>query len=522
MRNNGHVTNREVPVQPKEEIVSSTDTQGKLTYCNETFCKISGYSLDELIGQPHNILRHPDMPAEAFAQLWQALKQGKPWLGMVKNRCKNGDYYWVSAYVTPVGKHGTTHGYESVRVRADAEVTKRAEAAYKRLNAGKSACPPLTALYQRNQTALFITLALLLVTTIYGLLTAHQLQSYIAGGVLSVFAGALAQWGHKITLKSALERAHASHYDPVATYIYTGRADDTGDVELAQIALAARLRTALGRFQESAADLKSQAISAQQQADTTLHRMAKQQTETTHVAHAMSQMSQAVQEIAQGASDTSISTQEAIKEVDRGNQVIEHANNAINELSSTVTSLNNVMTRLTEGSGKIANVAEVIRAVAEQTNLLALNAAIEAARAGEQGRGFAVVADEVRTLAQRTQHSTEDIQAIIGELSQSTQLAGDNMTRCQNLVDRSVSEMVNVSDALAAITGAVNAIDSLSQQIAAAAEEQSVTAADIDNNTRTIIQISDETKSVTEATSRANKSMAESAGQQFELVERFS
>lgn len=521
MRHNGPVTGKEVPVKAHEEIVSSTDTQGNIEYCNDTFCTISGYQRDELIGQPHNILRHPEMPTETFALLWQALKQRKPWLGVIKNRCKNGDHYWVSAYVTPVGRNGNVSGYESVRVQADPTVVKRAEAAYKRLNAGKAACPALLALYQRNQVALFTTLAILLLTTMNSVWSAHSIKSYAVGAVVSLLMGVFAQWSHKHSLKPALAQARASHCDPVAAYIYTGRADEVGEISLAQLATASRLRTALGRFQESATELNSQAIAAQQQTQITFRRVAEQQSQTANVAHAMSQMSQAVQEVAQGASETSVTTSEAIKEVERGNKVIIQANNAIKELSHTVTALNAVLERLTEGSGKIASVADVIRAVAEQTNLLALNAAIEAARAGDQGRGFAVVADEVRTLAQRTQSSTEDIQAIIGELSQSTQLAGENMAQCQSLADLSVNEMVNVSEALVAITNAVNAIDDLSHQIAAAAEEQSATAADIDNNTRAITQIADETKADIDAAGQASEQMAENAAAQFDLVHRF-
>src|SRR5690606_6163120 len=140
----------------------------------------------------------------------------------------------------------------------------------------------------------------------------------------------------------------------------------------------------------------------------------------TIILQGMRLMAPAAQEVDQGAAKGSSTTNVAISEVDKGNQVIEGAIRAIADLSTTVADLGQVLDKLSSDSGKIASVVDVIRSIAEQTNLLALNAAIEAARAGEQGRGFAVVADEVRTLAQRTQESTAHIQDIISNLSQAT------------------------------------------------------------------------------------------------------
>src|SRR5437588_43183 len=111
MRRNLPVTDREVHVMEDDAIVSRTDLDGNIVYVNAGFIRISGYSEDELIGAPQNILRHPDMPAEAFGDMWGSIKAGMPWTGLVKNRCKNGDFYWVRANITPIREDGRTLGY---------------------------------------------------------------------------------------------------------------------------------------------------------------------------------------------------------------------------------------------------------------------------------------------------------------------------------------------------------------------------------------------------------------------------
>ncbi|RMD79654.1 MAG: PAS domain S-box protein, partial [Gammaproteobacteria bacterium] len=133
MRLNLPVTGREREVPPGVELVSATTAKGVITHANEAFVAVSGFAEEELLGQAHNIVRHPDMPPEAFAELWRCLKAGRPWMGIVKNRCKNGDHYWVDAYVTPLQEGERIVGHESVRVRAEPELVRRAEAAYARL-----------------------------------------------------------------------------------------------------------------------------------------------------------------------------------------------------------------------------------------------------------------------------------------------------------------------------------------------------------------------------------------------------
>ncbi len=138
MRTNLPVTNTEVEIKDGELIVSKTDLKGRITYINKTFIEVSGFTEQELIGEPHNIVRHPDMPPEAYKDLWETLKAGKPWTGYVKNRCKNGDFYWVVANATPIWENGSLAGYMSVRKRAERSAIEEVEKAYRQFREDKA------------------------------------------------------------------------------------------------------------------------------------------------------------------------------------------------------------------------------------------------------------------------------------------------------------------------------------------------------------------------------------------------
>lgn len=137
-----------------QQLISSTDTDSIIRECNNNFVDISGFHRDELIGQPHNLVRHPDMPKEAFKTLWDFIRQGKPWMGIVKNRCKNGDYYWVDAYITPIFSNGKITGFESVRRKPNSDDVSRAKKLYARLKSGKGL--PVTRKLRKREVSLLV------------------------------------------------------------------------------------------------------------------------------------------------------------------------------------------------------------------------------------------------------------------------------------------------------------------------------------------------------------------------------
>src|SRR5690606_17250842 len=291
MRDNGPLTGREVYLSNQDEIVSSSNLRGDSEFCNATFCRISGYNHEELVGQPHNILRHPQMPAAAFGMLWAALRAGKPWMGMVKNRCKNGDHYWVDAYITPLRQNGQIYGYESVRAKAEPHLIKRAEAVYERINQGKAPYS-ITEKYWSLYGTTFITtlvgwVLLLLAGGLFGTLSTNN---SIISLIIAVVVGGTAHAMQQSRNAQALEEARLTINDPFAAYIYTGRCDVMGEIELAQHAIKSRLRTALGRFGESSRELMEKVEAAHHQARKTYEGMTNQPQETAGVANAMQQM----------------------------------------------------------------------------------------------------------------------------------------------------------------------------------------------------------------------------------------
>lgn len=278
----------------------------------------------------------------------------------------------------------------------------------------------------------------------------------------------------------------------------TQRLQITGVCELAEMAdhfnhFVARIQDTIGAVVNSTARLAQIVDDFSSAATQTNLGMQQQELQTAQIATAMNEMSSTVHEVAKNTTLAATSATEADHEAESGQKEVNATVNSINELAHHVDRASEVIGQLDKDSAEISKILDVIRGIADQTNLLALNAAIEAARAGEQGRGFAVVADEVRTLAQRTQKSTEDIRGMIDHVQKGASEAVQVMDEGHKRAQASVDQAARAGQALESITHAVDNITSMSTQIATASEEQSTVAEDINKNVHSITQVAQET-----------------------------
>ncbi|KAA8718567.1 Histidine kinase, HAMP region: chemotaxis sensory transducer [Pseudomonas cannabina] len=302
---------------------------------------------------------------------------------------------------------------------------------------------------------------------------------------------------------------------------HTTRQDELGLLQNTMQHMTVSLRGLIGGIgngvtQIATAAEELSAVSEQTSAGVTL-----QKNEVDQVATAMNQMSSTVQEVARNTEDASRAAKQASERAAHGSSVVQHATREIGQLAGEVKQLGEAMQRLTEDSGKIGSVIDVIKAVAEQTNLLALNAAIEAARAGEQGRGFAVVADEVRSLAQRTQNSTTEIEALILTLQQGTGAASGLMDASLQRTEGTVILARQAEQALVEINQSIGTIEQMSQQISAAAEQQSAVTDEINRSVLSVRDIADQSASATEQSAASTVELARLGSNLQSMVARF-
>ncbi|MCL6305760.1 methyl-accepting chemotaxis protein [Pseudomonas syringae] len=301
----------------------------------------------------------------------------------------------------------------------------------------------------------------------------------------------------------------------------TTRQDELGLLQNTMQHMTVSLRTLIGGISNGVTQIATAAEELSAVSEQTSAGVTQQKLEVDQVATAMNQMASTVQEVAQNTEDASQAARQASDRAAHGSSVVQHATREISQLAGEVGQLGEAMQRLIQDSDKIGGVIDVIKAVAEQTNLLALNAAIEAARAGEQGRGFAVVADEVRSLAQRTQSSTTEIEALIKSLQDGTGAASELMNASRQRTEGTVALARQAEESLLEITHSIVTIEQMSQQISAAAEEQSAVTDEINRSVISVRDIADQSATATEQSAASTVELARLGSNLQDMVARF-
>lgn len=630
---NAYVSQKEVPFPPNAVLISRTDTRGIITYANDAFVAISGYTHEELIGKSHNIVRHPDMPPQAFKWLWDTLKERRPWRGTVKNRCKNGDHYWVRATVAPLFENGEVIGYSSVRRPNTREQLAHAEALYRQLNQSGKQIESRFERYKFSNWSLsrklqFAIQATLLIALTYGqysvfqhmkedarttavhdarnlsneiidsanmLMVAGQISNpdmrrllmkkiSMTDGVRSVqlvrakpvidlygaglpeehlanelqrqvleskkqvvafnedgmhvhvvtpymasrdFHGTDCTGCHQVAEGtvlgvSELEIDVTPQFDAIETlekrtligqiilqvflFFYlaflvkkyvsnpakiaqhdfeklmqgdlneeieiTGR-DELGVLLCGVQTMQSYLRTIVdevvtpvGKMQKRIKDMGDRVSGVADNA-------ANEHRHIQQIVGTMEGFSKSVAEVADMAGNSLGDAKAMQLVVDENNRNMELSIAATSKVADTVQSTSMTISDLGGAIENIGSIANTIKEIAEQTNLLALNAAIEAARAGEQGRGFAVVADEVRKLAERTATSTKDIARTISEINTIADAAVASMHDAVSEVETGIALIRKNGDGLKEIMGATDSVSQRIEHIAQASKKQS-------------------------------------------------
>ncbi len=679
MKNNLPVTQHEHPLIRGALLVSKTDLKGVITYANDAFVEISGFSREELIGKSHNIVRHPDMPPQAFKWLWNTLSEGLPWRGIVKNRCKNGDYYWVKALISPIKSADKVVGYLSVRSVPSRHEITQAETLYRKLNESGAQIGSKFDRYKFKSLSLNLKIQLLIQPMLFVVLasatfmlygqmktsllnTAKQRSEATAMQVIDsanmlMVTGMISEPANrqlmirKITegqqlaslrlmrtdqvvrqfgpglpeehlddplVKQVIEESvrqgkpvpyfaqstvdgklmfraitpyiesHSFHGTDCLTChtVEEGSSNGASDITLdltgdfkhlhdlliilisSQIAIQLFiflvLRMSFKRFVErpligmekqfegviegnltSDIDISGRDETGrlycklqvmQSQIQVMLDEMAlaasiimersteldekvvqvaehstNQRNNIQQISSAMEDFSKSVSQVAQDAGNSAgaaISSQVMIEE---SNQRMEKTIESTARVVQAVRSSSNTINDLKEAIQKIGDISKVIKEIAEQTNLLALNAAIEAARAGEQGRGFAVVADEVRKLAERTGSSTTDITNMVGNIHAVSQSAVLSMQQAIREVEEEAAIVKENGETLRKIMDTGRQVAGNAQHIADVSNNQSIASADVSNNLEQVSELVNSNARIAEDARAASQELSRSA-----------
>jgi aerotaxis receptor len=508
MRSNLPVTQREFDFPANATLMSTTDIQGNITYANDAFIEVSGFSRDEIEGQPHNLVRHPDMPREAFADMWATLKGGEPWTALVKNRRKNGDHYWVRANATPVVRNSRTIGYMSVRTKPSREEINAAETLYRAFRESKAggqrfhkgsiiragiwkwvnASKTMPMRWRIRSTLLIASAPIVLSQWALGM------SGTVLMGAAAVTAVGLllASWALEAQIARPLEQALKQ-----ALRVASGDAQSALHMDrVDEIGMTVRTIGQLGlMFRWVIDDVSAQVRNVQ-------NAISEIAQGNSDLSSRTEQAASSVQETASSMEQMTATTQSNADTATQATQLSGLASDAAARGGKAVLEVATTMNEISRSSEKIANIIGVIDGIAFQTNILALNAAVEAARAGEQGRGFAVVAGEVRNLARRSADAAKEIKDLIGASAVSVESGSKRVADAGKTMDDIVHQVERVSNLIAEISSATNEqsggiaqmgqaighLDQVTQQNAALVEQSTAASQSLNDQAKRLVE----------------------------------
>ena len=490
-------TGRESKMETGTTLVTRTDLKGRIVYANDHFSKISEIPVEDLIGKPHSLIRHPDMPRSAFYDLWHTLKQGKPWRGMVKNRAFSGNHYWVDANVAPRVENGELTGYISVRRRPDDATIQAAENLYRNIREGKKTFP-----YSDKRT-----ISLQFTSILYGVLIAASIAvaptlecmgysrmvfqpAAAVFGVITLMTGFFILRGILKPIQDAAEKSYKIASGDLRVVLEHNRNDEIGELQKGILNMLINMAGVIGEISETADNVKEASGTMNKISESFASGSEESSTQAETIAQAAINMNENLQTLAASMEEMSISISEIAKSASEANAFAQDSRDSAKKAAE-------VIKILSSNAAEIEQVMESIASIADQTNLLALNASIEAAGAGEAGKGFAVVASEVKELAGQSREASDAVKSRFVAIKNSVKDTSEVMEKMLETFEK---------------------IRVLTAGIASSVEEQSITSREISESiSRSSNAAGDVTQNI-KGISETSKDGARSAGEALEMA----